>query len=310
MEAAMSDAQAIAARLTAIAERLKAATPGEWSWEDDGDQHTYGQTRKATLYADRGPTAHGLNLLGRLEPDANGFNNLQFIANAPADIRFLLAHVETLERELNNKFGGDALVIEAREGEKRMLAKLEDCLRNKYTSDQQRLDNARREGWQAGYSASEETYGLFRANATQAEAQSEQKIARLTADLTAKDEQAPHGPTIQEAQAQMATLADHYGHGWLAGREALERRLAEAEQARDTAQAALKALADRHAWTPGMGRCICEPHIKADELLHAALAASAPLHAHEPNCNSWRGVSAHPESEPLPCDCRLSLQGE
>ncbi len=31
-------------------------------------------------------------------------------------------------------------------------------------------DNARREGWQAGYSASEETYGLLRAKATQAEA--------------------------------------------------------------------------------------------------------------------------------------------
>lgn len=58
----------------------------------------------------------------------------------------------------------------------------------------------------------------------------EQEHARLTE---------PHGPTIQEAQAQMATLADHYGHGWLAGRETLERRLAEAEQQRDTAHAAL-----------------------------------------------------------------------
>jgi hypothetical protein len=52
--------------------------------------------------------------------------------------------------------------------------------------------------------------------------------------------------------------------------------LKQAEQQRDAAHTALKALADRHAWTPGMGRCICEPHIKADELLHAALAASAP----------------------------------
>jgi len=27
-----------------------------------------------------------------------------------------------------------------------------------------------------------------------------------------------HGPTLQEAERMMASLADHYGHGWIAGR--------------------------------------------------------------------------------------------
>ena len=31
---------------------------------------------------------------------------------------------------------------------------------------------------------------------------------------------------------------------------------------------------------------------------------------HSKDCASWRGVSAHPESEPLPCDCHLSKVGE
>ena len=34
-------------------------------------------------------------------------------------------------------------------------------------------------------------------------------------------------------------------------------------------------------------------------------AQEAPL-AHTPNCASWRGVSAHPESESMPCDCSPS----
>jgi hypothetical protein len=45
---------------------------------------------------------------------------------------------------------------------------------------QQERDNARREGWQTGYSASEETYGLLRAKATQAEAALQQAREVLT----------------------------------------------------------------------------------------------------------------------------------
>lgn len=51
-------------------------TPGAWEWEREPDG-------RATLYADRGPERHGMNLLGRMEPDANGEANLNLIAAAP-----------------------------------------------------------------------------------------------------------------------------------------------------------------------------------------------------------------------------------
>jgi len=74
---------------------LSAITSGEWSWEDDGNEQTYGQCRKATLYAgDR--QWHGLNLLGRLEPDSNGRNNLDFIAASPVLVRELADALTTL----------------------------------------------------------------------------------------------------------------------------------------------------------------------------------------------------------------------
>jgi hypothetical protein len=50
----------------------EAATPGPWAWEDD----------PATLYSGRDGWSHGLNLLGRMQPDMNGNANLDFIAAA------------------------------------------------------------------------------------------------------------------------------------------------------------------------------------------------------------------------------------
>lgn len=79
------------------------ATGGEWSWEDG----------PPTLYAGRGSfgaianfpipvPAHGLNLLGRLEPDSNGPANLDLIAalcSEPARARIAkaLALLEAVE---------------------------------------------------------------------------------------------------------------------------------------------------------------------------------------------------------------------
>lgn len=59
------------------------ATPGPWTWEDG----------PATLYSGRGPFH---DLLGRLEPDWNGQNNLDFIAAARSAVPALLAEVERL----------------------------------------------------------------------------------------------------------------------------------------------------------------------------------------------------------------------
>lgn len=63
----------------------EAATEAPWAWEAD----------PVTLYSGRTGEWHGLNLLGRMEPDRNGKANLDFIANArealPAYIR-LAAH--------------------------------------------------------------------------------------------------------------------------------------------------------------------------------------------------------------------------
>ena len=62
------------------------------------------------------------------------------IPAARQELQSLSAHVETLTHQVADKFGGDALVIEAREGEKRMLAKLEESHR---TNHELRQENAR-----------------------------------------------------------------------------------------------------------------------------------------------------------------------
>lgn len=98
----MSETPGEAARLRAIAEREQRATKGPWSWEDDGNEATYGKTLAATLYADRNRMMHGLNLLGRLSPDANGFDNLQFIAAARSDVPYLLSLVSRQAQEIQD----------------------------------------------------------------------------------------------------------------------------------------------------------------------------------------------------------------
>ncbi len=81
-------AQAIAARLTAIAERLKAATQGEWYVEHP---QVYYKIRVAETQAYILEQNYGGI---RDEADAD------LIANAPADLRFLSAHVETLTQQV------------------------------------------------------------------------------------------------------------------------------------------------------------------------------------------------------------------
>lgn len=66
--------------LAAIRARAEAATQGPWEWEGIvGDTTGF---HRPTLYAERDKNLHGLNLLGRMDPDWNGENNLNFIAHA------------------------------------------------------------------------------------------------------------------------------------------------------------------------------------------------------------------------------------
>ena len=66
-----------------------ASTQSPWSWE----------AGPPTLYAGRYGMMHGLNLLGRLEPDVNGKANLDFIVAAHDCMATLLDEIERLTRE-------------------------------------------------------------------------------------------------------------------------------------------------------------------------------------------------------------------
>jgi len=83
-----------------VQELDKAATPGKWTVEIDREG-------VATLYAGRtsgilGGT-HGLNLLGRMSPDKNGFANLAFIAEARQLLPLLAAAVERLTQAISSR---------------------------------------------------------------------------------------------------------------------------------------------------------------------------------------------------------------
>ena len=82
--------------------KAKLATPGIWTWEDDPPTlyagRTSGSMKNFLKYGSFG--THGLNLLGRLDLDWNGKNNLDFIAaTGPEVIVALLAEIERLPRE-------------------------------------------------------------------------------------------------------------------------------------------------------------------------------------------------------------------
>jgi hypothetical protein len=68
------------------------ATKGVWSWEDDSQIGP----GIVTLYAGRGPMAHGLNLFGRFDTDSNRDNNLNFITEARQLLPKALEHLEDL----------------------------------------------------------------------------------------------------------------------------------------------------------------------------------------------------------------------
>lgn len=61
------------AMLTELQGLLERATAAPWSWER-------GYLGSCVLYAGRTMTWHGLNLLGRMDPDGNGEANLNLIA--------------------------------------------------------------------------------------------------------------------------------------------------------------------------------------------------------------------------------------
>jgi hypothetical protein len=75
-----------------------AATGGEWTFEKDPAFGANPATH--TLYAGRGEMQHGLNLLGRLDVDANGENNLAFICAAREILPQALDHIKALESRL------------------------------------------------------------------------------------------------------------------------------------------------------------------------------------------------------------------
>lgn len=78
-------------RLAELERLERGRTQGEWSWEDG----------PATLYAGRGE-GHGLNLLGRMEPDSNGKANLDFVCAFANDARALLAELRRLTEMVNH----------------------------------------------------------------------------------------------------------------------------------------------------------------------------------------------------------------
>lgn len=75
------------------------ATGGVWTWEADtvfgSDVTMY------TVYAGRNDQCHGLNLFGRIYPDANGYSNLEFICQARELLPEALLKIEALEAELS-----------------------------------------------------------------------------------------------------------------------------------------------------------------------------------------------------------------
>ena len=122
----------------------RAATGGEWTWEDN----------PPTLYAGRtcpefdstkpetwcGGT-HGLNLLGRLEPDCNGKNNLDFICAAnPQTILALVARVRELELESRSATEHAVAMVEARDLLQERMRELEEAVRSALESGKRRED--------------------------------------------------------------------------------------------------------------------------------------------------------------------------
>lgn len=85
----------------------KAATPGPWSWDDE-DFGPPDLRRRVTLYAGRvatdsgieglGPIqTHGMNLFGRMEPDANGTNNFNYVcAVSPENVLEIITELTDL----------------------------------------------------------------------------------------------------------------------------------------------------------------------------------------------------------------------
>lgn len=79
-------------QLEAIKVRDRARTPGEWTWEDDSCL----QSGMVTVYAGRTDGSHGLNLFGRLFPDAHGTANLDWLVACSVDVPLLVAEVDRL----------------------------------------------------------------------------------------------------------------------------------------------------------------------------------------------------------------------
>lgn len=75
------------------------ATGGVWTWEADTQFGT--DITECTVYAGRDQHHHGLNLFGRIYPDANGYSNLEFVCKARQLLPEALAKIEALESELS-----------------------------------------------------------------------------------------------------------------------------------------------------------------------------------------------------------------
>lgn len=84
-----------------IRRALLEMTGGEWSWEGTIGDYKFD---RPTLYSDRnaminGWPVHGLNLLGRLEPDSNGKANLDGICTLRNETKALLDERDALAIE-------------------------------------------------------------------------------------------------------------------------------------------------------------------------------------------------------------------
>lgn len=90
-------------RIAAIKARLDARTPGEWwCWEQG--------TGNIAVHV---TNSDGYVPIATIE---NGYGDSEFIANAPADMTWLLEHVATLEAQLDAARDRIAAVLEGRRG--------------------------------------------------------------------------------------------------------------------------------------------------------------------------------------------------
>ncbi len=80
------------------------ATPGPWSFEDD----SWVGPSKFSIHADPAPNLRGPTIMGNIDIDMNGLNNLAFVTEARTLLPKALLHIQTLESDIENLKSGFA----------------------------------------------------------------------------------------------------------------------------------------------------------------------------------------------------------